>query len=96
MQEYIICYDIANPERLNRLHRHLLKHAIPIQYSVFLFSGDDRKLQACLDIAASMIDIREDDLRAYPLPKRGLRVRLGRPTLPEGILWSSLPTSWQM
>jgi CRISPR-associated protein Cas2 len=91
MREYIICYDIRNPKRLNRLHRYLLKHAIPIQYSVFLFSGDDRNLQRCLDAAAPLIDPKEDDLRTYPLPARGLKVRMGRPTLPEGILWSSLP-----
>jgi CRISPR-associated protein Cas2 len=94
MRDYIICYDISNPDRLNRLHRYLLKHAIPIQYSVFLFSGDDRKLQVCLDAAAPIIDSREDDLRAYPLPTRGLKVRMGRPTLPEGILWSNLPAPW--
>jgi hypothetical protein len=33
----------------------------------------------------------EDDLRAYPLPTRGLKVCMGRPTLPEGIPWSNLP-----
>ena len=94
MREYIICYDITSPERLNRLDRHLLKNAIPIQYSVFLFSGDDRNLQHCLDAAAPLIDPGQDDLRAYPLPARGLKVRMGRPTLPEGILWSSLPAPW--
>jgi CRISPR-associated protein Cas2 len=94
MREYVICYDIASPERLNRLHRHLLKHAIPIQYSVFLFPGDERSLQRCLDAAALLIDPRKDDLRAYPLPARGLKVRMGCPALPEGILWSSLPAPW--
>jgi CRISPR-associated protein Cas2 len=91
---YIICYDIADPKRLQRLHRHLLKQAIPIQYSVFLFVGDERQLNACLEAAAVQIDPQEDDLRAYPLPQRGLKARVGRPVLPEGILWGALPGVW--
>jgi len=91
MSEYIICYDISCPKRLGRLHRMLKKCAVPIQYSVFMFIGDERQLQRCLDQAATIIDTRADDLRAYPLPKRGLRLRLGKPTLPEGIQLSCMP-----
>lgn len=91
---YVICYDISDPKRLNHLHRYLLKRAIPIQYSVFLFAGDDRQFAACLAGAAQEIDEKEDDLRAYPLPKRGFKARTGRPALPEGILWSALPAAW--
>jgi CRISPR-associated endonuclease Cas2 len=90
----IICYDIADPKRLQRLHRYLLKQAVPIQYSVFLFAGDERRLRACLEEAARHIDPREDDLRAYPLPQRGLKARVGCPVLPEGILWGALPGLW--
>ncbi|GHU27445.1 CRISPR-associated endoribonuclease Cas2 2 [Betaproteobacteria bacterium] len=90
----IICYDIADPKRLVRLYRYLLKQAVPIQYSVFLFEGDDRQLRACLETAAEQIDKKEDDLRAYPLPQRGLKARVGRPVLPEGILWGALPDLW--
>ncbi len=91
MSEYLICYDISCPKRLARLHRMLKKCAVPIQYSVFMFMGDERQLQRCLDQAAAIIDPLADDLRAYPLPKRGLRLRLGKPTLPEGIQLSCLP-----
>ena len=94
MTDTIICYDIADPKRLGRLFRFLRKCAAPLQYSVFLFSGDDRQLERCLQGLLRLIDTKEDDLRAYPLPARGLRVRLGKPALPEGILWSGLPASW--
>ncbi|MDP2811895.1 MAG: CRISPR-associated endonuclease Cas2 [Rhodocyclaceae bacterium] len=94
MTDYVICYDISNPKRLGRLHRFLKKRAVPLQYSVFLFSGDDRKLDRCLAGAEKLIDGKEDDLRAYPLPARGFKARLGRPALPEGIQWSGLPTAW--
>jgi CRISPR-associated protein Cas2 len=91
---YVICYDIADQARLNHLHRYLLKQAAPIQYSVFLFTGDDRQFAACLEGAARLINDKQDDLRAYPLPKRGFKARSGRPVLPEGIFWSALPGMW--
>jgi CRISPR/Cas system-associated endoribonuclease Cas2 len=64
------------------------------QYSVFLFAGDERRLARCLENAAQLIDPEEDDLRAYALPKRGFKARLGKAALPEGIQWSALPPSW--
>lgn len=94
MSEFVICYDIANPKRLGRLHRYLKKIAVPLQYSVFLFVGDDRQLDRCLKHATSLIDEKEDDLRGYPLPARGFKARLGKPALPEGIQWSGMPTAW--
>lgn len=94
MSEYIICYDISNPRRLGRVHRYLKKHAVALQYSVFLYTGDERKFDRCLEGAVALIDEKEDDLRAYPLPARGLKARIGRPALPEGIQWSGLPTAW--
>jgi len=94
MTEAIICYDIADPRRLGRMFRYLKKCATPLQYSVFLFAGDERRLARCLENAAQLIDPDEDDLRAYPLPKRGFKARLGKAALPEGIQWSALPPSW--
>lgn len=94
MSDTLICYDIANPKRLGRLFRYLKKCAMPLQYSVFLFSGDARQLERCLARAEKFIDPKEDDLRAYPLPVRGFKARLGKPALPEGIQWSGLPSAW--
>jgi CRISPR-associated endonuclease Cas2 len=94
VSEFVICYDIADPRRLGRLHRYLKKRAVTLQYSVFLFVGDDRQLDRCMEGAAKLIDAKEDDLRAYPLPGRGLKARIGCPALPEGIQWSGLPPSW--
>ncbi|ABI60448.1 MULTISPECIES: CRISPR-associated endonuclease Cas2 [Nitrosomonas] len=94
MSDFIICYDITHPRRLARLHRYLVKRAVPLQYSVFLFSGDDRQLEHCMQGAIELIDEKVDDLRVYPLPSRGLKARIGQPALPEGIQWSGLPTAW--
>ena len=94
MTDTLICYDIAHPRRLVRMHRTLKKHAVALQYSVFLFTGDERRLDRVLDEVSQLIDPAEDDLRAYPLPKRGFKARLGKASLPEGIQWSGLPAAW--
>ncbi|MBI5658570.1 MAG: CRISPR-associated endonuclease Cas2 [Nitrosomonadales bacterium] len=94
MTDYIICYDISHPKRLGRVFRFLKTCAVPLQYSVFLFAGDDRQLDRCLAKAEQFIDAKQDDLRAYPLPARGLKARIGKPALPEGIQWSGLPVAW--
>ena len=93
--EYIICYDICNEKRLGRIHRCLRRQAIALQYSVFFFEGTPRQLERCLNKLKEIMDEREDDIRAYPLPKRGLRLRVGPGVLPDGIHWSGLPEAWQ-
>lgn len=94
MSDFVVCYDISDPKRLGRLHRFMKKCAVPLQYSVFLFSGDERQLDRMLAKAEKYIDVNADDLRAYPLPNRGFKARLGQPALPEGIQFGGLPTAW--
>lgn len=94
MREYLICYDISDPKRLTRVFRLLRQYAVSLQYSVFLFKGDDRQLDKIMLELAFLIDKNEDDVRAYPLPNRGLKARLGKPALPDGIQYSDLPTAW--
>lgn len=96
MHDYILCYDIADPRRLGRVHRLLKKTALPVQYSVFLYTGTEARFEHCLNELAHLIDPRQDDVRAYPLPERGLRWAIGQRTLPEGIFWSSLPPEWNL
>lgn len=88
---YVIGYDIADPRRLGRVHREMIKHACPLEYSIFLLVGTERAKEACLAEMANLMDKDEDDVRCYPLPSRGLQARIGRATLPEGIQWTGLP-----
>lgn len=92
--EFLIAYDITCPRRLARLHRYLATVAVPIEYSVFFATGTVNWLVGVLTEAATLIDKGSDDLRCYPLPSRGLKTRLGRATLPEGIVYSELPAAW--
>lgn len=94
MAEYIVAYDITAPRRLNRVYRALCKIAVPIEYSVFLLTSDPRQVVRILADLEELIDKRSDDLRCYPLPVRGLRIRLGRAHFPDGIHYTGLPESW--
>lgn len=93
MASFIIGYDIADPRRLGRVHREIRKHAMPLEYSVFLLVGSDTDRDRCLAALEREIDRRVDDVRCYVLPVRGLQVRIGCASLPTGIQWSGLPAS---
>lgn len=90
MNETLICYDICCPRRLGRIYRALCRQALPIQYSVFLHHGTRHQLQSCLRELVELMDPAQDDIRAYPLPRRGLRWSLGKPVLPPDVLYSDL------
>lgn len=92
-QAYVIGYDIADPRRLQRVHREMCKHATPLEYSVFLLVGSTRTKDLCLAKMAALIEDREDDVRCYPLPVRGFQGRVGRASLPLGIQWTGLPAT---
>lgn len=92
MPRVVIAYDIRDPKRLRRVHRAAQRLATPFQYSVFIADWPEGcDLAERLAPLAALIDPRVDDLRAYPLPARGLICRLGRATLPAGIHFTGLP-----
>ena len=65
-REYIITYDIADPKRLNRIHRMLKRLAIPLQYSVFYIRMSDHQRDKLARLLERKINTREDDIRIYP------------------------------
>lgn len=94
MNCWLIAYDITHGRRLQRVYRHLCGYASPIEYSIFLLSGSQADLDRCMAELGKLIDARKDDLRCYPLPARGLQLRIGKATLPDGIQWTGLPASF--
>ena len=93
MSTYILGYDICDPRRLQRVYRAMLRHAAPIEYSIFLLDGNETDVEICLKDIVPLMDAQLDDVRCYPLPVRGLQLRIGRVCLPEGIVWTGLPTA---
>ncbi len=82
---HLLAYDIADPVRLQRVHRAVREAGIPLQYSVFLVSASPAELDALLRELDSLIVDAQDDIRVYPLPHRLEAERYGRQQLPGGI-----------
>jgi CRISPR-associated protein Cas2 len=80
-QNFLLAYDIADPERLVRVRRH----GIPLQYSVFLVPTNVPGLLGLLGDLQALIDERVDDVRVYPLPSTIEVVYYGRQALPDGV-----------
>ena len=85
-RRYLICYDIADPRRLGRVHRFLSSNAVPLQYSVFTGWYRRHELDEILAGLAEIIDSGEDDVRVYPLPASPRAVGIGRSFFPPGIM----------
>lgn len=82
---WLLCYDIAEPRRLQRVHKTVSRHAIPLQYSVFLAYGTKREMLSMIDAIDELIDKREDDVRAYPLSFSAQVHSFGCSLLPDGV-----------
>lgn len=92
LRTFIIGYDIRDPKRLRKVHRVMSNFSCPIEYSIFLYFGTETSLNIELDNVLALLKRNEDDLRCYELPIKGLQQRIGAPTMPEGIIWTGLPT----
>ena len=91
----LIGYDIASPKRLGKLYRSLHNYGVPIQYSLFLCNLTKTRLKDCIKTINSIIDLKHDDVRLYFLPENTWSCHLGRTTLPDGIFYTNLPTTFE-
>lgn len=64
---YMVAYDIASPKRLGKIHRLLKKRGLAVQKSIFLVNGDEKSLNRLLDQLADIMNLKQDDIRAYPI-----------------------------
>ena len=83
---WLLCYDIAEPKRLSKIHRYVTKIAIPMQYSVFLMQASHTELDEILDTLKVLINEKEDDIRIYPLHKKPKKYTIGEGIFTEGIM----------
>lgn len=90
---WLIAYDIADKRRLSRLHRFIKRRAVPVQYSVFYFEGSSGQVSRFLGEIETYINVKQDDVRAYPLPHDLKYDTFGRGSLPLcGLLFSDRTT----
>ncbi len=64
----LICYDIANVKRLQRLHRLISRQAVMVQYSVYYAEENSAGIAQLAALIREYIDPDEDDVRIYRLP----------------------------
>ncbi len=83
---WLIAYDITSPKRLGRVHRHLRKRAVPVQYSVFVVHDTPAYVGRLRNELMALIDARSDDVRIYPVPENPQLSLLGRRAMPEGVM----------
>lgn len=83
---YLVCYDIKDETRLNRVFRAVSGIGINLQYSVFYCRLDWEELLELKQKLINLIDKNEDDIRIYPLPSNPKVLAIGQASkIPEGV-----------
>ena len=88
---WIVCYDIRDKRRLLRVHRHLKKWGVPLQYSVFMVEASASRLHRLMSELEDLIDTSVDDVRAYRFPAGSECHTLGNSILPDDVLINAPP-----
>lgn len=86
---WLIAYDIADPDRLRRVHAFLKRYAVPIQYSLFVARLNERALREVLAGIEERICASQDDVRAYHVPERCDAVAVGRQYFPQQVVFAA-------
>lgn len=84
---YLVCYDITDPRRLQRVFRASRRFGTPFQYSVVYFCGNEHQLALFLGALEELIDPMSDDIRAYRIRSLKQITTLGQSIQPDGIVW---------
>jgi len=83
---YLISYDIADPRRLQRVHREISEEGLPLQYSVFYCYCSPQAIQGLMARLKGIIAATEDDIRVYSLPRRVQVDTLGKTPVAQGVM----------
>jgi CRISPR-associated endonuclease Cas2 len=76
-KKYLICYDIGDRKRLQRVYQTLRDHGVPVQRSVFEAELGSAQLDALLKHLESVIQSAEDRISFYSLTLRHEKTCLG-------------------
>lgn len=86
MAHYLVCYDIADPKRLAKVHRRAVSHAAFVQYSIYYLKGSQDDLENMLTDIREVINESLDDVRAYSVTPLSEAIQKGVAWLPEDFL----------
>ncbi len=76
-RHYLICYDIRDSKRLQRVHKVVIGFAHPVQRSVYFALLTKLDLKQLLSLLSEIIDENTDDIRIYPAPALNQAEMLG-------------------
>lgn len=88
---YLICYDIRDQRRLQRLQRLLRRTAFALQESVFIFPGTQPQWQQLQQLIRKKIKPSVDDVKIYQLPSGFTLEFYGQLPWPDGVWFSGYP-----
>ena len=83
---WLLCYDIADPQRLQKVHGRVSKQGLMVQYSVYYLRASAAQVEALLHSLTRLIEPREDDIRVYPLPENPAACLEGHDGIARSIL----------
>lgn len=84
--QYLICYDISDDFRWSKIFRLMKGKGTHLQYSVFYCFLNQKELAKIINEVRRMIDLKQDDVRIYPLLANFKCIVLGRgDRTPEGV-----------
>ena len=84
-EPYILAYDIADKNRLRRVHKLLKSWGMPVQYSVFAVDLTTRGADTLFEALARITDPDADDVRLYRIGQ-GAHCWSGRAPMPDGMI----------
>ena len=61
----VLCYDIADCRRLQKVQRRVSKLMVMVQYSVYYGVVSVAEMQGLIGELSRIIDVRVDDVRVY-------------------------------
>jgi CRISPR-associated protein Cas2 len=83
--ELLVCYDIRDERRLQRVHRCMCGWGMPLQYSVFYCRLAPRSRRRMENRLRELMDERADDIRIYGIQSLAETLFIGDKPMPDGI-----------
>ncbi len=90
---YLICYDIRDIKRLQKVQRWLKGCAFALQESVFIYAGTQHQWLKFRLALQQKIKPSADDVKIYQLPVGFTLEFYGQLPWPDGIYFSGYPAS---
>ena len=86
---HIIAYDISDPRRLQKAHRYLIQHAIPLQNSIFLHIGSREQARQCFEELCQMLHPKQGTCASTHWPTAAASILWGKPPCPKASYWAT-------